>query len=632
MNRAKLIRLSLRLANSLSSTRQPGFLSLRLTQVTHFSYLTQFLPFSPSRNPYSYCISPNSHQNLNFSSKPESLIDIILSNDWSEKIENELDKLNPNLTHEYVVYVLKKLNENPKKSLDFYKWVRDKKGFKPSYVPCRLLLKPLACREFIGEFWAVASEMKEKGFCIDSHVYGTINGALERENLSEEAAKWTKFYESMCEDNGVNDVIKGVVKVVMGSEWSEEVEIKLKKLDFPLSENVVFRVIWNLREEPLRALKFFEWIASCRKFEHNSVSYSRMARVLALSGMKGEFWDLVTRMRSEGCGIDVYTKLARCLSKEDAVKLFELIMDGPYKLSEKDCIWLLKILAHDFEPNIDLVYRVVNKYVEVGNTQTKALYDCVHRSLCKSGRFDEAKKIVEDIRNAGYKPDNITYSQEVFGLCKQRRFEDADLVFKQMEAEGCVPDMKTWTILIQGYCTAGQMDQALSCFARMLEKDLEPDADMLEVLINGFLSHNKLLGAFKFLVEMVNKARLKPWQATYKLLIEKLIQGGKLEEAFSLLSMMKEQDYPPYPEPFVEYISKAGTVEDAKKLLRALPKKGSPSTSAYVNIITSFFNEGRHSEAKDLLYGSPHAVRKQRKIQKLFGFEQEQVSKCPSPS
>ncbi|XP_057251256.1 pentatricopeptide repeat-containing protein At3g48250, chloroplastic [Beta vulgaris subsp. vulgaris] len=618
MSRAKLLRFSVRLANSLSSTRQPGFQLLRLNQVTHFSYFTQ----SP-RIPHSYCISLNSHQNVYFSSKSESFIELILSNDdWSEEIENELEKMNPKLTHESVVYVLKKLNGNPQKSLDFFKWVRDDKKFELSYMPYSVLIKSLASnKDFIKELWAVSSEMKGKGFRIDIQMCGVINLILKRQKLDEEAAEWIKICGSMSENTEIG-VVKDVVKVIMGSDWDEKVESELKKLKVPLAQEVLYSVIRKLRDEPSRALKFFEWVRSVRKYEHNSVTYSGMAWVLARRGMIGEFWDLVTRMRSEGYEIDSYTKISRFLRNEDAVKLFEFMLDSPYKPSEQDCTWLLKKLAHDCSPDISLVTQVANKYLEVGSTHAKAIYDCIHRSLCKVGRFDEAKKIVEDMRNAGYKPDNITYSQEVFGLCKIGRCEDAYLVLDQMEAEGCVPDIMTWTILIQGYCVAGQVDLALLRFACMRDKGLTPDADVLEVLINGFLSQNKLLGAYKLLVEIVDKDGVKPWQATYKLMIEKLLQDGKLEEASKLQRMMKEHDYPPYPEPFVKYISRSGTVANAKEFLRGLSTKDVISTEAYVHVITSFFEEGRHSEAKDLLYGSPHRVRNQKKIKKMFGSEQ----------
>ncbi|KAI3512879.1 hypothetical protein L1887_20201 [Cichorium endivia] len=41
------------------------------------------------------------------------------------------------------------------------------------------------------------------------------------------------------------------------------------------------------------------------------------------------------------------------------------------------------------------------------------------------GQFDEAQKMMTAMKDAGYEPDNITYSQLIFGLCKAWRLEDA---------------------------------------------------------------------------------------------------------------------------------------------------------------------------------------------------------------
>lgn len=223
------------------------------------------------------------------------------------------------------------------------------------------------------------------------------------------------------------------------------------------------------------------------------------------------------------------------------------------------------------------------------------------------------------MRNAGYEPDNITYSQLVFGLCKAKRLEEACNVLDEMEADGCVPDIKTWTILIQGHCTADEVDTALICFAKMMEKGCDADADLMDVLIEGFLKQRKIDGAYKLLDEMVKKARLVPWQATYKNLIEKLLEVRKLEEAFKLLHLMKKQNYPPYSEPFVQYISKFGSVEDAADFFKALTVKEHPSSAAYVHVLKAFFKEGRYSEAKDLLHKCPHHIRQHGEICKLFG-------------
>lgn len=337
------------------------------------------------------------------------------------------------------------------------------------------------------------------------------------------------------------------------------------------------------------------------------------------------FWGLVEEMKNAGHEIDIdtYIKISRQFQRTkmigDAVKLYELMMDGPYKPSLQDCSVLLRSISASDNPDLSLVFRVAKKFEATGYSLSKAVYDGIHRSLTSAGKFDEAENIVKSLRNAGYEPDNVTYSQLVFGLCKARRLEEACEVLDEMEAQGCVPDIKTWTILIQGHCTANEVDKALVCFAKMIEKNCDPDADLLDVLISGFLGQKKLDGAYQLLIELVNKAHLRPWQATYKHLIEKLLEVRKLEEAISLLRLMKKQNYPPFPEPFVQYISKFGTVEDAAEFLKALSSKEYPSMSAYLHVFNSFFNEGRHSEAKDLLFKCPHHIRKHSEICKLFG-------------
>lgn len=621
MSRAWLIRLSARLANSVSSTRPPRPNALGLIQVTHFSHLTQSPLVSLSRKPRIYENSSIANQLLFFSSKPESFINLVLSNDWSEEIENELEKSNPKLTHESIVYVLMKLSKDLRKAFDFFKWVRDRKGFEPSSVLYNLLLRISVGKNSMDQFWVVARELRGKGFCIDKRTNLAIHGTLKQEKLDQDKKAWTVFYDRMSQDDAKNHLAKDVIHVILGSDWTEELERMLKELKFPLSDNFLLMVLKELWPHPIKALQFFNWVSHCQGYEHNTITYNEMAKVLAQHETMGNFWELVKRMRSEGYEIDTdtYVKISRRLRNGDAVELFEFMMDGPYKPSIQDCILLLKNLSIDLNPDMNLVFRVVNKYKEAGNSLTKAIYDGIHRSSCKVGRLDEAHKIVEDMRNAGYKPDNLTFSQEIHGLCKLKRFEEALKVLELMEVEGCIPDIKTWTILIQGYCSAGLVDEALLCFGKMMDKNIDPDADLLQVFINGFLSENKLFGAQTFLIKMVQKGNLKPWQATYKLMIEKLLEAGKLKEALDLLGMMKKHKYPPYPEPFVQYISKSGTVEDAKEFLDALPLKGSPSNSAYVHVITSFFHEGRHSEAKDLLYKSPRGVRIRKEICNLFG-------------
>ncbi|KAI4336224.1 hypothetical protein L6164_014777 [Bauhinia variegata] len=529
------------------------------------------------------------------------------------------------MTHETALYVLKKLDKIPEKASSFFHWISEKEGFPPSSTIYSLIVRILANKNTMKQFWITLRMMKEKGFYLDEETYVTILRAFKISKMKSDAVALTHFYNRMLQENAMGNVITKVVDIILRSEWSDEVENHLGSLKILLSDNFVIRVLKELRHYPMKAYKLFHWVGKHTNFEHNTVTYNAAARVLARDDSIDEFWSIVEEMKKVGyeMDIDTYIKISRQFQKnklmEDAVKLYELMMDGPFKPTDQECSILLKSLSASDTPNLDLVFRVAKKYASTGSTLSKAIYDGIHRSLTSAGKFDEAEKIVEAMRNDGYEPDNITYSQLVFGLCKLKRFEEACKVLDEMESCGCIPDIKTWTILIQGHCDANEVGNALICFAKMIEKGCEPDADLLDVLLDGFLSQNRIEGGYKLLLEMISACRISPWQATFKRLIEKLLGVRKFEEALNLLRLMKKHNYPPFAEPFVQYISKFGTVEDADEFLKALSVKSYPSLRAYLHIFDSFFREGRHSEAKDLLYKCPHHIRKHGKICQLFG-------------
>ncbi|TMX02939.1 hypothetical protein EJD97_019259 [Solanum chilense] len=622
MNHGKRILSSLRLRNSLFFTQLS-----RATSSNH--QVTQHFYLSPSLLTQIYTSTSilGSSQNVFFSSKTESFVDIILSNDWSKQLEKDLGKNDFPVTHEAVMYLLKKLDKEPRKAGDFLKWVVKQKGFKPSSSMYSLMLRIYANRDSMKDFWTTIKEMKENGFYIDEETYKSIHSIFRNLKMETDVTALKHFYGRMINDNAMGDVAKDVSELITKQEWGVEVERQLGEMKFSVSDNFVLRVLKELREVgyPLKAFSFFKWVARNLDFQHSTVTYNGILRVLCREESIVEFWGVVKEMMSLGFEIDLdtYIKISRHFQKikmlKDAVELYELMMDGQFKPSLGECNILLRSIAQSHPSDLDLLFRVVEKFEAAGHSRSKIIYDVIHRCLTNLGRFEEAEKITEAMRDAGFEPDNITYSQLIYGLCKVRRLEEASKVIDVMEECGCIPDIKTWTVLIQGHCFAGEVDKALFCFAKMMEKNVDTDADLLDVLLNGFLSQRRVFGAYQLLTELVNKFQMRPWQATYKLVIQKLLGERKFEEALDLLRRMKKHNYPPFPEPFLQYISKSGTVEDAVEFLKALSVKDYPSVSAYQHVFQSFFAEGRHSEAKDLLYKCPHHIRQHPAICGLFG-------------
>ncbi|XP_004515902.1 pentatricopeptide repeat-containing protein At3g48250, chloroplastic-like [Cicer arietinum] len=621
MKGIKAIAATVSFLNSPLAIRVITIRSFELThnQVSHFSPYT----LQPLLSPFPFH-DLRLHQKRCFSSKPNSVVELVLTNVWSQGLEHELEKCYPSLTHETVVYILKQLEKDPQKASCFFNWVIRKKWFKASSSVCNLIVSILGNKATIDEFWISLRMMKKKGFCIDRVIYVSILDSFSRENMYKDSLRLQRFFKMMLQEKARGIVFNKVVGVILGSEWGDEVMNELAELEIRLSDSFVTRVLKELQNCPLKAYKFFHWVGSQSVYEHNTVTYNAVARVLARPGSIKEFWSILEEMKSVRyqLDIDTYTTITMQLVKnqmiENAVELYELMMDGSYKPSTHDCCVLLNAISTSDFPNSDLAFRVAKKYESVGHTLTKEIYDGIHRSLTSAGKFDEAEKIVKTMSNAGFEPDSVTYSQVVFGLCKMKRLEEAHKVLEDMECCGCIPDSNTWSILIQGYCAANEVDKALHCLLKMIEKGCNADAGAISVLVDSWLSQEKIDDAYKFLAEMVRNCDASPRQPTYEKVIENLLGIGKLEEALVLLCLMWKHKYTPFTKPIVQFISKSGTVEDAEKFLKAWRKGNPVSHSAYLHVFESFIREGKLSEAKDLLSKCPSRIRRRRQVVEFF--------------
>lgn len=511
----------------------------------------------------------------------------------------------------------------PQKALNFFNFATAQYGVVPGPSAYNMMLRILAHKDYIPDFWAFLNSTQDVGYQLDEGTYSAILSCFKKQKLIPESSALTQFYCRAIEKSSTDAAVKSAAKIVLDAQhWSKEVEKKVEDLKLSVSEELVAKILRELRDLPHEALGFFTWASEIPYYKHGSIAYNAMARILGRDESIGEFWRLVKEMRCD-MDIDTYVKVTRQFLRrkmmKDAVELYEFMMDGPYKPAIQDCGMLLRQISLSSSPDLDLVFRVVKKYEDSGYSLSKVIYDGIHRSLTSTAKFEEAMEIMKKMRQEGYEPDNISYSQLVYGLCKAKRLDDACRILDEMEEGGCTPDLKTWTVLIQGYCSAGEVDGALHCLSKMISKNYAVDADLLNVLIKGLCGKKRSKSAYTLMIEMVDNARIRPWQATCKYLIQELLEVGKLEEALKLLSMMKNYKLPPFTEPFAAHISKFGTTEDAREYLKILSGKTYPSSTTYINLFKAFFEQGRYTEAQDLLFKCPHHIRKHADVSKLFG-------------
>ncbi|KAH7554367.1 hypothetical protein JRO89_XS12G0179500 [Xanthoceras sorbifolium] len=383
--------------------------------------------------------------------------------------------------------------------------------------------------------------------------------------------------------------------------------------------------IENLGDEPSKALIFFRWVEDHGLVKHDEMSYNAMARVLGREDCIDRFWKVVDEMRSKGYEMETetYVKVLGRFCKrkmvKDAVELYEFAMAGKNKPSVNCCTFLLRKLVVGKQLDMKLFSKVVSVFTENGNVLTDSILSAVLKSLTSVGRFGECNKILKAMEEGGFIASNNMRSKIVFGLSSAGKNDEASEFMDNMEASGSDFGYRAWVSLIEGHCVAGDLDKASDCFVSMVEKEGTSYASRaFELLVNAYCSKNRAMDAYKLTQYYVTENQLKPWHTTYKELIKKLLVQGGFKDALNLLGLMKSHGFPPFVDPFVEYVSKSGTGDDAIAFLNSMTSKRFPSTSVVLRLFESFFQAGRHSEAQDFLSKCPGYIRNHADVLNLF--------------
>ncbi|XP_052197881.1 pentatricopeptide repeat-containing protein At3g02490, mitochondrial-like [Diospyros lotus] len=542
-----------------------------------------------------------------------------------DEIKLELDSSNVVITHELVLKVLQSLGTAPDVARTFFDWVSKSEGERLSSKSYNLMLRILGSNGHVKEFWDLVEIMKTKGYGVSKGTHTMVLEKFEKEGLDADLDKLKELYTSGSVDNSVEKVCSRVCKVIRRQVWGDDVEKCLRELKIEYSSDLVVMVLRNLGTEPNKAMMFFRWVHESNLFEHDERSFNAMARVLGREDCIEELWKVLDELRGAGFEMEMetYIEILGSFVKrnmiKDAVNLYEFGMTSANRPTVRDCTFLLRKVATSRELDVNLFLRVVKAFTEGGDMLPSLTIDAVIKSLTSVGRFGECNRILKAMEKSGFLPSDILQSKIAFWLSSNRKAEEASEFLDNMEASRGNLSYKTWISLVEGHCVAGDLDEAADCFQRMVQKEGVSSAGYaLELLVKAYCVRSRAIDVCKLLTDMVNEKELKPSHRAYKVLINKLLVQSGFKEALSLLGLMKSQGYPPYLDPFVEYVSKIGTAEEAMMFLQAITVKRFPSTAVFLRVFEAYLNAGRHDEAQNLLSICPGYIRNHADVLNLF--------------
>ncbi|GFZ18999.1 pentatricopeptide repeat (PPR) superfamily protein [Actinidia rufa] len=514
----------------------------------------------------------------------------------SDEIKLELDSNNIAITHELVLKVLKSLSSAPDSARRFFDWVLEIEGERLSSKSYNLMLGVLGSNGYVKEFWDLVGVMKKKGYGVAKGTHDRVLEKFVKEGLDSDVENLKELYASGSIDNSVEKVCSRICKVIRGGVWGDEVEKRLRELKHCES---------NL-------------------FEYDERTYNAMVRVLGREDCIDKFWRVADEMRGAGyeMGKETYVEVLEQFIKrkmmKDAVDLYKFAMGGTNKPSIQDCTFLLRKVVVSKELDMDLFLKVVKAFTEGGNVLTNSTVDAVLKSLTSVRRLRECNKILKAMEEGGFLPNDTLQSKIAFQLSRYGKKKEASKFMDNVEATGN-PNNKTWASLIEGHCVAGALDEASDCFQKMVEKEgASCPGYALDLLVNVYCNKNRATDACKLMTDMVILKELKPSHTTYKVLIGKLLVQGGFIEALKLLGLMKHSGFPPFLDPFIHYVSKTGTADEAMMFLNAMTVKRFPSTVVFLRVFEAYLKGGRIKEGQNLLSKCPRYIRNHADVLNLF--------------
>lgn len=555
------------------------------------------------------------------------IIDIFSKPISGDEIKLQLDSNNIVISHDFVLEVLKNLRSNPTVAVKFFNWILERESKRLSSNSYNLMVGILGSNGFVKEFWDMVESMKKKGYGVKKGAYDCVLAKFEKEGLKSDLQRLKALFDYRKPDDSAEVISGKISKIIRPAIWGEDVESKIRDLGVEFLSDVVKMVVESLATEPTKALIFFRWVAESGLLRHDEQTYNAMALVLGREDCVDRFWNVVGEMRSAGYELlmETFVKVVDRFCKrkmlKDCVDLYEVAMmnTGPNKPSIHDCTFLLKKVAAAKELDMDLFSKAVKIVAESGNEMPDSTVNSVLKSLASVGRLEKSRLIIDAMREAGLEPSARVKGNIGFRLSRSGKNNEATESYMQdLETN----DHHTWISVFRGHCLSGNLDKAAECFKKAVELDggVASGHDM-EMLMDSYCRQGKAAEASGILTNLVKEKGVKPKHTTYKMVISQLLgRRGCFKEALDLVGLMKGDGFPPYIDPFVEFVAskRGGNVQDALAFFKGMTDNEFPSTSVVLRVFEAYFKAGRSRDAQSLLAICPNFIRNNADVLDLF--------------
>ncbi|GER44630.1 pentatricopeptide repeat-containing protein [Striga asiatica] len=470
-----------------------------------------YIPPSPSRVCQNAEEEPNPDDDDYAPTQEAQIIcKIILETGNSKNLESALDSANVTqfLSPKLVLEVLKKLNNAGVFALSFFRWAQKKSGFHQTPDCYNALVESLGKIKQFKTVWSLVNEMKSRGI-LEKDTFALVCRRYARAKKVKEAIE---AFEKMESKYGLKPNLH---------DYNRLLDTLSKSFHVKRAQEV-----------------FDKW--KNHKFNPNINSYTILLEGWGRECNFLELDEVRRNMIDDGFGPDVVSYgiliKAHCRAKkfDEAIRLYQEMVEK--NINPTPHIYCTLINAFGPEKRLTEALKFFKLCKESNDCVIEApTYNSLIGAYCWSGKFDDAYKLINEMKKCGVGPNARTYGIILHHLVKLKKTREAYGLFKKM---CCEPDSSTYEIMARMFCNERRVDMAMGLWGEMKARGLLPRMHMFAVLIEGLCSGNRLDEAFGCFMEMLDMG-IRPPDRLFKELKKCLVEGGKEEVVVVLTHRME---------------------------------------------------------------------------------------------
>ncbi|XP_028767558.1 pentatricopeptide repeat-containing protein At2g38420, mitochondrial [Neltuma alba] len=309
-------------------------------------------------------------------------------------------------------------------------------------------------------------------------------------------------------------------------------------------------------------------------------------------------WDMNIRIEQSTFGVLIeglcgYNKLGY------AVEMFYCMIDDGYHLEDEICSLIISSLCGQNDLTSMEALRVWGDMKQFGFCPSMIDYSNLIRFLVKEERGRDALGILNQMKEDGVKPGIICYTMVLSAVVAEGDYVKAHELFNELLVLGLVPDIYTYNVYINCLCKEDDVEEALKIVSAMEDLGCNPNVVTYNTLLAS-LSEAGELGRARQLVKEMRMKRIELNLHTYRILLDGLVGKAEITEACSLLDEMLEKCFYPLSsslDNIIYEMCQQGLFTEALELMKKfLAQSFAPGARAWEALLLNSGGELNYSE------------------------------------